>query len=67
MALDSYSHSEPLYLIFSLADNADDNEDYDELLINEVRRDTKCRAYKDTPKKNEAWKAIASKLGRPGR
>ena len=48
-----------------------DEIDEDELLINEVRSfrclwDTKCRAYKDTPKKTQAWKSITTKLRKPG-
>ena len=58
--------------ISSFADEPDDNDDYDELLINEVKSyrciwDTKCHAFKEAPKKNEAWKIIAFKLSRPGR
>ncbi|XP_065056835.1 uncharacterized protein LOC135685032 [Rhopilema esculentum] len=46
------------------------NEDrLDELLINEVQLyrclwDPRARAYKETPKKNEAWKQISTKLGK---
>ncbi|XP_065055214.1 uncharacterized protein LOC135683790 [Rhopilema esculentum] len=46
------------------------NEDQlDELLINEVQLyrclwDPRARAYKETPKKNEAWKQISTKLGK---
>lgn len=51
--------------------NSVEEKDNDELLINEVRSfrclwDTKCRGYKDTPKKTQAWKQIAIKLGRTG-
>ena len=71
MAADSHNHSKPLYAAPSFTDDADDNEDRDELLIN-IRSyrciwGTKCRVYNETPKKNEAWKAIASILSRPGR
>ena len=48
-----------------------EEKDDDELLINEVRNfrclwDTKCRGYKDTPKKTQAWKQIAGRLGKSG-
>ena len=69
MASDSYSES--FYSTPLFADNVDDNDDYDEVLINKIKNyrciwHKKCCAYKETPKKNEAWKAIASKLSRPG-
>ena len=58
--------------ISSFADEADVNDDYEQLLINEVKSyrciwDTIYLAYKEAPKKNEAWKVVASKFSRPGR
>lgn len=61
-----------------IVDEEDGNEvlvaavDTDELLINEIRTyrclwDTKCRAYKDIPKKIEAWRIISTKLGKGGK
>ena len=52
-------------------DTVEGDEDDDEMLINEVKSyrclwDTKCRSYKENPKKAEAWRAIASKLQRSG-
>ena len=69
MASDSYCLvSTPLSEISVFPDEADIDDDYDELPINEDKSwDTRCRAYKEAPKKNEAWKVIASKLSRPGR
>ena len=52
-------------------DTVDDDKDLDELLINEVKSykclwDPRCRAYKETPKKLEAWKIISIKLSKSG-
>ena len=52
-------------------DTAHDDKDLDELLINEVKSykclwDPRCRAYKETPKKMEAWKIISIKLSKSG-
>ena len=49
----------------------DDDEQLDEHLVEEVHRyrilwDTSSRGYKDTVKKNQAWKEISLKLNRNG-
>lgn len=48
------------------------DDDFDELLISEVRPfkclwDTKCRGYRETPKKIEAWKVISRRIGKHGK
>ena len=45
---------------------------FEELLINEIREypllwNPGLRSYKENPKKNVAWKAIAQKLGQDGK
>ena len=49
----------------------DDDLDEDEMLVKEIRKyrclwDTSCRSFKDSPKKQQAWRGIAVKLEKDG-